>query len=106
MMLSGAGNGCGRATGRCSIVRAPFSDRNLDSAILLLDSADAAAVVLLDRVVGVCVANGGLTSHLAIICTEMGLPFLTLGGSCSIQVAGDWATLDSDAGEIYLVSAT
>ena len=73
----GLGCGCSGAGGRptswsrCS----RLLDPDLEEAILLVNSPSATAIVpLLSKVKGVVCADGGMTSHLAIVSREFGLP--------------------------------
>jgi phosphohistidine swiveling domain-containing protein len=70
----------------------------LDEVILLTDSASATAVVpLLAKVRGVVCRSGGVTSHLAIVSREFGIPCLMgaeLPGDDELE--GARITIDSE----------
>jgi multiphosphoryl transfer protein len=62
----------------------------LPSQLLSLDSA---------RLAGICTAEGGATSHLAILAASMGLPALVAAGSSVLAIAADTPlVLDAEAG--------
>ena len=64
-----------RAANNTDQVFALMRHERLDEVILLTDSASATAVVpLLAKVRGVVCRSGGMTSHLAIVSREFGLP--------------------------------
>ena len=78
--LVASGKGCEGVVRRASdvadvfaLMRAP----DLGETILLTESATATAIVpLLSRVRGLICTSGGITSHLAIVAREFGLPCL------------------------------
>lgn len=76
--LVASGKGCEgvvRLVGKVADVFALMQSRDLGETILLTESATATAVVpLLDRVRGLICTSGGITSHLAIVSREFGLP--------------------------------
>jgi len=76
--LVASGKGCEgvvRLVSRVADVFALMQRPDLGETILLTESATATAVVpLLDRVRGLICTSGGLTSHLAIVSREFGLP--------------------------------
>jgi phosphohistidine swiveling domain-containing protein len=66
-----------RAANNTDQVFALMRHERLDEVILLTDSASATAVVpLLAKVRGVVCRSGGMTSHLAIVSREFGIPCL------------------------------
>jgi phosphohistidine swiveling domain-containing protein len=77
---------------------------HLDEVILLTDSASATAVVpLLAKVGGVVCRSGGMTSHLAIVAREFGLPCL-MGAELGEDESLEGARVRIDAhGTISLV---
>lgn len=69
----------------------------LDEVILLTDSASATAVVpLLPRVRGVVCRSGGMTSHLAIVSREFGIPCL-MGAELPADAELEGARITIDA---------
>jgi len=76
--LVASGKGCEgvvRLVSGVADVFALMQSPDLGETILLTESATATAVVpLLDRVRGLICTSGGLTSHLAIVSREFGLP--------------------------------
>src|SRR3546814_17012280 len=53
------------------------------------------------RPAGVCLAHGGPTSHVAILCAGMGIPALVAMGTALDAVAdGDDLLLDAEAGHV------
>ncbi len=78
MTVSGSGTeGVLHAANDTSQVFALLRHEGLDEVILLTNSASATAVVpLLAKVRGVVCRSGGMTSHLAIVSREFGIPCL------------------------------
>ena len=76
IVVSGAGCvGVGRRAREVADVFALLRDPRLEETILLVDSASATAVVpLLAKVRGIVCTSGGMTSHLAIVSREFGIP--------------------------------
>ena len=76
LVVSGSGcSGTGRQANEIEQVFALLKDSALDEAILLVDSPSATAIVpLLSKVRGIVCGDGGMTSHLAIVSREFGLP--------------------------------
>lgn len=78
MGLVASGKGCEGVVRRATEVADVFAllkEPGLDEMILLTESATATAIVpLLPRVRGLICTSGGITSHLAIVSREFGLP--------------------------------
>jgi phosphohistidine swiveling domain-containing protein len=76
LVVSGSGcSGTGRQANELEQVFELLKDPGLDEAILLVDSPSATAIVpLLAKVKGIVCSDGGMTSHLAIVSREFGLP--------------------------------
>ena len=76
LVVSGSGcTGTGRQANELEQVFVLLKDPDLEEAILLVDSPSATAIVpLLSKVKGIVCADGGMTSHLAIVSREFGLP--------------------------------
>jgi phosphohistidine swiveling domain-containing protein len=76
LVVSGSGcAGTGREANALEQVFELLKDPALDDVILLVDSPSATAIVpLLSKVRGIVCADGGMTSHLAIVSREFGLP--------------------------------
>ena len=78
------------------------SDAHLpDRAILLAAELLPSQLLSLDstRLAGICTAEGGATSHLAILAASMGLPTLVAAGSSVLAIAADTPlVLDAEAG--------
>lgn len=78
LVVSGSGcTGVGRVANEVKEVFALLKDPALADTILLVDSPSATAVVpLLSQVKGIVCTGGGMTSHLAIVSREFGIPCL------------------------------
>jgi len=89
LVVSGSGcTGVGRAANEVAEVFALLKDPQLAETILLVESPAATAVVpLLSKVKGIVSSGGGMTSHLAIVSREFGLP-------CLMAAEVDLAALD------------
>ncbi len=98
LVVSGTGcAGTGRRANELDEVFALLKDPDLGDAILLVDSPSATAIVpLLSKVRGIVCADGGMTSHLAIVSREFGLPCV---------MAADVASLGDLDGRPLTVSA-
>ena len=76
-----------------------------DNTVLVARELAPGDVALLDRdqVKGLCTAEGGATSHAAIIARSMGLPFLAGAGKSVLrQENGAPVVLDADAGRLLV----
>jgi phosphohistidine swiveling domain-containing protein len=96
--------GIGRQANEPEQVFALLRDPALEETILLVDSPSATALVpLLAKVKGIVCSGGGMTSHLAIVSREFGLPCLMAAD------VGEMAALDGETiriskdGEIAVV---
>ena len=90
-VLSGAPAGTHISLPERAIV---IADELLPSQLLSLDAA---------RLVGLCTAEGGVTSHVAILAASMGLPTLVAVGSPVLAIAaGTPLVLDADAGVLLV----
>ncbi len=80
----------------------PSSTREFEpGSILLADDVLPSQIISLDteRVVGVCTARGGPTSHVAILASATGLPMLVAGGASVLDIAeGTQVVLDAEHG--------
>jgi phosphohistidine swiveling domain-containing protein len=76
LVVSGSGcTGVARQANEVQQVFALLKDPRLEETILLVESAAATAIVpLLSKVRGIVCSGGGMTSHLAIVSREFGLP--------------------------------
>jgi phosphohistidine swiveling domain-containing protein len=99
LVVSGSGcTGVGRTANEVAQVFALLKDPALAQTILLVESPAATAVVpLLAKVTGILCGGGGMTSHLAIVAREFGLPCVMAAE------VGDLAALD---GASLTISAT
>jgi len=90
LVVSGSGCiGVGRTANEVEQVFALLKDPALPETILLVESPAATAVVpLLSKVRGIVSSSGGMTSHLAIVSREFGLPCVMAAE------VGDLAALD------------
>jgi multiphosphoryl transfer protein len=71
-----------------------LADELLPSQLLALESS---------RPVGLCMAQGGATSHVAILAASMGLPTLVAAGASVLAIAaGTPLVLDADAGVLLV----
>jgi phosphohistidine swiveling domain-containing protein len=90
LVVSGSGyTGLGRTANEVQEVFSLLKDPALAQTILLVESPAATAVVpLLSKVTGILCSGGGMTSHLAIVSREFGLPCVMAAE------VGDLAALD------------
>ena len=76
-----------------------------DPAILVAEDLSPSDTARLDpaRVLGICTAAGGPTSHTAIIARSLGIPAIVGAGPGVLhQAEGTLCVLDGDAGNLYL----
>lgn len=99
----------GKVAGPCKIViRA--DDVRTDfpkGTILVSESTDPDLVPFLRLAGGVLTEQGGVTSHAAIICRELGVPtVIGVEGLLERVSDGDWLEIDAERGEIRVKKAT
>ncbi|WP_028535772.1 phosphoenolpyruvate--protein phosphotransferase [Paludibacterium yongneupense] len=76
-----------------------------DETILIAADLAPSDTATLDpkRVLGLCTAQGGPTSHTAILARTLGLPAMVAGGPALLEIAdGTTAILDGNSGRLYL----
>lgn len=100
------GNGVGHRPGygTANVVKNPREalEKIEESDILISKTADREYIELLDRVAGVVVEEGGITSHLAIECMSRDIPFIcNAEDATSIIKTGSFITMDSTRGIVY-----
>jgi phosphohistidine swiveling domain-containing protein len=102
LVVSGTGcEGTGRQANELDQVFALLKDPALDEAILLVESPSATAIVpLLSKVRGIVCADGGMTSHLAIVSREFGLPCVMAADVPALAELDGTALTVSAEGEI------
>jgi phosphocarrier protein FPr len=67
-----------------------------------LSPSDTAALDM-NRVIGLAMAQGGPTSHTAILARTLGLPAIVAGGNALLEIApGTQAIIDGQTGRLYL----
>lgn len=96
----------GKVAGPCRVViraedvRADFPK----GTILVSESTDPDLVHLLRAAGGVLTEQGGVTSHAAIICRELGVPtIIGVEGLLDRVHDGDWLEVDAELGEIRVI---
>ncbi|MGQ7243601.1 glucose PTS transporter subunit IIA [Salinicola sp. V024] len=83
-------------------VEAAATLSGLDGAILIAQELTPSQFVeVADRVAGLCLAAGGLTSHVSILARARGLPCLVAMGDALMEAASDKACLDIGPDEPY-----
>ncbi len=99
VLARGTGMGQGVAIG--AVVQAG-QDPPQGPFILVARSTDASMVPLMRRAQGVVAAEGGFTSHAAIVGLELGLPTLIGAGDAPLSLAsGQVVTVDAGRGLLY-----
>ncbi|CAM3746113.1 phosphoenolpyruvate--protein phosphotransferase [Parendozoicomonas haliclonae] len=76
-----------------------------ENAILVMDDLTPSEVIMLDRsrVAGICTLKGGATSHAAILCGSMGIPYLvSVSEDICRHASGTPAILDAVKAQIRL----
>jgi phosphohistidine swiveling domain-containing protein len=95
----------GKAAGPCRvIIRGDDCQGSFDSGtILVSESTDPDLVRFLRRAGGVLTEQGGVTSHAAVICRELGVPtIIGVEGLLARVGDGDWVELDAERGTITM----
>ncbi|MBS0388047.1 MAG: phosphoenolpyruvate--protein phosphotransferase, partial [Proteobacteria bacterium] len=76
-----------------------------DRAIVLASELLPSQLLTLDvtRLAGLCMAEGGATSHVAILAASMGLPMLVAAGAAVLEIpAGTSLVLDAEEGQLLV----
>ena len=95
----------GKAAGPCKIIiRADDCRGEIEKGtIVVSESTDPDLVRLLRAAGGVLTEQGGVTSHAAIICRELGVPtIIGIEGLLERVKDGDWIEMDADNGFVKL----
>jgi pyruvate, water dikinase len=75
--------------------------------ILVVPNLSTPSLPLLKQAVGVIAETGGMTSHIAIVARELGIPaVLGVTDATKILPQGEMLSLDGDNGEIRILNAT
>ncbi|TDR76613.1 phosphoenolpyruvate--protein phosphotransferase [Paludibacterium purpuratum] len=85
--------------------RQPEAGQQASNLILLAADLAPSDTATLDtsRILGLCTAQGGPTSHTAILARTLGLPALVAGGDAILDIPdGTPAILDGNSGRLYL----
>lgn len=95
----------GKVAGPCKVViRADDCAQDTHrSAIIVSESTDPDLVPILRTASGVLTEQGGVTSHAAIICRELGVPtIIGIEGLLETVRDGDWLEVDAEQGTITI----
>lgn len=95
----------GQAAGPCKvIIRADDCRSGFEKgAIVVSESTDPDLVHFLRAAGGVLTEQGGVTSHAAIICRELGIPtIIGIDGLLERVRDGDWVEIDAERGTVRL----
>jgi phosphohistidine swiveling domain-containing protein len=74
--------------------------------LLVIGTADPRYLAYLERAEAVVSEEGGLLNHLAIVCRELGIPFIRLPGATETLREGEWAELSVRSGAPQAESPT
>jgi pyruvate,water dikinase len=75
--------------------------------ILVVPNLGTPSLPLLKQTVGIIAETGGMTSHIAIVARELGIPaVLGVTDATTILSQGEMISLDGDSGEIRILKAT
>jgi phosphohistidine swiveling domain-containing protein len=96
--LRGIPASVGAATGHVLLVDDPTPDLDVDGAVLVCQSTDAAWMPLLLRCAALVTERGGPLSHASIVAREIGLPTV-VGARGACEAAGRTATAAVDGAE-------
>jgi len=100
----------GRASGVALVLddfyTGPFDDERFDHVVIFAKSPDAEIVPALRRCRGLVVAQSGVTSHLSLICRELGVPTIA-GAAALIRTVrtGDHVLVDADHCAVKVVES-
>ncbi|GET38856.1 putative PEP-binding protein [Microseira wollei] len=102
--IRGLGASSGRAMGKALLLAGKIDhpEQLPPGRILLAPSITPDWLPLLQRAAGVVAEQGGMTSHIAIIARELGIPAVVgVRGATKMIKTGDFVMVDGDRGEIY-----
>lgn len=107
VVLKGTGVGQHPVTGRVRIIRSSIDAANFTPGEILVTMATHAGLMsLIERSAGIIAEEGGLTSHAAVACLNLGIPAIVgAGGATGILKNGTVVTLDPARGLVYLGNA-
>jgi pyruvate kinase len=108
VLLRGTGLGKKPATGAVRIIMNGAEGSALqEGEILVAPCTDSAYVPYLDKVAGLIVEEGGLTSHAAVVALTMGIPVIVgAEDATSLLENGHTVTIDTTRGLVYSGRAT
>jgi phosphohistidine swiveling domain-containing protein len=96
----------GRARGRCKVVIRADGEALAPGTIVVSESTDPDLVPLLRVAGAVLTEQGGVTSHAAIVCRELGVPtIIGIDGLLERVRDGDWLEVDAESGTVTLVES-
>lgn len=102
-LISGIGVSFGKSKGIVHILKDPLDSVSKKN-ILLIDEYNSSFASSILKSSGVIAVNGGLTSDVAILCREFGIPAI-VGVTTALEVIheGDEIELDGNSGSIYMI---
>ena len=102
--IRGLGASSGRAIAKALLIAGKIDhpEQLPPGRILVAPSITPDWLPLLQRAAGVVAEQGGMTSHIAIIARELGIPAVVgVTGATDAIKTGDFVMIDGDLGEIY-----
>lgn len=107
IIVRGTGIGRTAVSGSAYVVRGKQRSGLREGQILVIRSTDRAVFENIRRAAAVVTEEGGLTSHAAIVCLELGKPAVVgAAGATTLIKDGDLITVDALRGLIYRGKAT
>jgi pyruvate kinase len=109
VIVRGTGIGTGSVTAKVRIVKKLTNalEDFQTGEILVVNATDREFIPLIEKAAAVITEEGGLTSHGAIVCLNLGIPVIVgVDGATSLLQDGMTVTLDISRGLVYKGHAT
>jgi pyruvate,water dikinase len=102
-LIKGLGAATGRVTATAYVINSPEKPENIpQGVVLVVPTLTPDWLSLMHKVVAVVTAQGGLTSHAAILARELGIPAVVSAKHATTLIqTGEKLLVDGDKGEVY-----
>lgn len=102
-LIKGLGAATGRVTATAYVINSQAKPENIPQGVILVAPAIAPDwLSLMEQVVAIVTAQGGLTSHAAILARELSIPAVVSAKDATALIqTGEKLLVDGDRGEVY-----